>query len=158
MIDERRIYDYNSESITHLTKDISLIKEFMIDIEGDNKKYLTEISVVANNEIITSKYFETIQFIEQLKLFHKVEVDSKYFKLVKKDNQNSLLLITQSDEKIFISESEARAATAIFSMSLHGYSFKILLESVYIDEETRIKSIKHVIKKMKDEREQVLKM
>jgi hypothetical protein len=158
MIDERRIYDYNSESITHLTKDISLIKEFMIDIEGDNKKYLTEISVVANNEIITSKYFETIQFIEQLKLFHKVEIDSKYFKLVKKDNQNSLLLITQSDEKIFISESEARAATAIFSMSLHGYSFKILLESVYIDEETRIKSIKHVIKKMKDEREQVLKM
>jgi hypothetical protein len=158
MIDERRMYDYDNESITHLTKDISLIKEFMIDIEGDNKKYLTEISVVANNEIITSKYFETIQFIEQLKLFHKVEVDSKYFKLVKKDNQNSLLLITQSDEKIFISESEARAATAIFSMSLHGYSFKILLESVYIDEETRIKSIKHVIKKMKDEREQVLKM
>jgi hypothetical protein len=158
MIDERRMYDYDNESITHLTKDISLIKEFMIDIEGDNKKYLTEISVVVNNEIITSKYFETIQFIEQLKLFHKVEVDSKYFKLVKKDNQNSLLLITQSDEKIFISESEARAATAIFSMSLHGYSFKILLESVYIDEETRIKSIKHVIKKMKDEREQVLKM
>lgn len=158
MIDERIMYDYDAESLTHLTKDISLIKEFTNGLEGDNKKYLTDISIVANNEIVTSKYFETIQFIEQLKLFHKVEIDSKYFKLVKKNNQNSLLLLTSTDEKIFISESEAKAATAIFSMSLHGYSFKILLERVYIDDEGRIKSLKHVVKKMKDEREQGLKM
>lgn len=43
-------------------------------------------------------------------------------------------------------------------MSLHGYSFKILLERVYIDDEGRIKSLKHIVKKMKDEREQGLKM
>lgn len=43
MIDERIMYDYDAESLTHLTKDISLIKEFTNGLEGDNKKYLTDI-------------------------------------------------------------------------------------------------------------------
>ena len=90
-----------------------------------NKKYLTNISIVIDKNVIINNVANAFKFKEELKLFNANDEQSCYFKIVqrqlKNDKVNSLKLIHEKLDNIYFSKSDANAIVSLFNLSLNGY-------------------------------------
>lgn len=104
---------------------VSLIRAFEIDIK--DKKYLRNMCLLVNNELITTNFTDTVQFIEELAMFDTGNSQNSFFE-IKEINKVRNLKLINTESNIFISKSVAKAIVKIYNMSYLGYSNSRLLE------------------------------
>lgn len=113
---------------------IALLRFFEID-EKAKRKYIRNFAILVGNEIVTSCIEETMQFMEELFLFEKGNVQNEFLTVVRKDNKITNLKvnkISEENENSYISISAARAMYRMINLTMQGYSMARALDYDYV--------------------------
>lgn len=114
----------------NLDKEIYLLQVFE-ENKKLNKKYIRNELVLIGNQILTSRFCDTVLFMEELHLFDIGNDQNKYLDIKEYKNTKNLKLNYSGDSAIFISKSEAKAMYKIFNLSFLGYSVAAVLENEF---------------------------
>lgn len=113
-----------------IDKNMCLIQLFDENI-NNKKKYLRGLLILIDDYILTSRYADTVHFMEELKLFDVGNDHNKYLDIKEYKNTKNLKLKWINDKDIFISKAEAKAIYKIYDLSFKGYSTSVLLEDEF---------------------------
>jgi hypothetical protein len=85
---------------------------FLLHFYEDNKdtrrRFTRNKLIQVDTHILTFRFCETVQFMEELNLFDLSNKQNKYFEIKEHQSIRNLQLIYESNKKIFISKSKAR--------------------------------------------------
>lgn len=110
-------------------KNIFLVRAFEEDLK-EKKKYMRSALILVGNEIITSRFSDTIHFIEELNLYDFGNDQNQYLDITEFKNTKNLRL-KLTDKIIYLSKSECKTMSKLFNFSLSGYTMSRVLEFEY---------------------------
>lgn len=135
MVHDQTVVFYDEEGIELklVIVDLNLDKKiFLICIIEENdllkKKYIRCILILIGNQLLTSRFCDTLHFMEELNLFDFGNSQNKYLDITEYKSTKNLKLKHNSNENIFISKSEARTIYRLFNLTFLGNSVSKLLE------------------------------
>jgi len=108
-------------------KNVNLLKFFEINDE-DCKKYLRSTMIMIEDEILTTNYTDTTQFIEELALFDKGNEQNRFFSVEQHKNAKNLKL---NFNGIYLSQADSKTICKLYNQAFAGYSLVRLLEFEY---------------------------
>lgn len=126
-------YDEEGVELKHIIIRLNLDKKvFLICIiEEDNlfkKKYIRCLLILIGNQLLTSRFCDTLHFMEELNLFDFGNSQNKYLDITEYKSTKNLKLKHNGNENIFISKSEAKSSYRLFNLIFLGNSATKLLE------------------------------
>lgn len=115
----------------NLDNKMYLLQVFEEDFE-EKKKYIRNQLVLVANHLLTSRFSDTVHFMEEIKLFDYGNDQNKYLDIREYKSTKNLKLKYSGDENIFISKSEASAMVKLFNLSFKGRSEVTLLDNEFV--------------------------
>lgn len=114
-----------------LDKKVSLIRG-KENNESEKKSYLRTLMVLVGDELVTSRYADTVLFFSELKLFDQGNAQNKFFSVEKIQNMCNLKFeLEVLKQKIYISKAEADACRQIYFDAKTGVSMARILEDEF---------------------------
>lgn len=114
----------------NLDKEIYLIHVYEDD-KILKKKFIRNELILIGDQILTSRFSDTVHFIEELNLFDTGNSQNKYLDITEYQSTKNLKLKHSGDKNIFISKSEAKAMNKLFNTAFLGYSLTSLIEKEF---------------------------
>lgn len=134
LIDDYRRGYYLTLAILSHQSDIVMVRSFNLNNEL-NERYMTDIAIMHEEQMITTNTADSIQFNEELALFDRGDENNKFLKVVQQKGKDggivhSLKLSFDDGSAIYIGRSQAKSMVKIWEMSLQRFSFARLVEDV----------------------------
>ncbi len=114
----------------NLDKEIYLIHVYEDD-KILKKKFIRNELILIGDQILTSRFSDTVHFMEELNLFDTGNSQNKYLDITEYQSTKNLKLKYNGDKNIFISKSEAKAMNRLFNTAFLGYSLTSLIEKEF---------------------------